>query len=180
MHHGIVFLNGHFFIFKLKGDLSCKMHFCTSFIHEYVSPVFQGTPQVSETQPSLFSSIPKSLKKGLQWIWSKLIQIWTLYWCHRSGATAIGPTLHLSGECGVGRRLAIAARKRWRHCSTYARPVSGAVVCHKSSEEDFPSIVTMVTLLFILRCGFFSPSPRQAFAPAALIQCNPSPSRQAL
>ena len=80
---------------------------------------------------------------------------------------AIGPTLHLSGECGVGPRPAIAARKRWRRCSTYARPVSGAVVCHKSNEEDFPPIVTMVTPLFILRCVFFSPSPRQAFAPAA-------------
>ena len=35
----------------------------------------------------------------------------------------------------------------------------------------------MVALLFILRCGrsdSFSPSPRQAFAPAAVIQCNPS------
>jgi len=47
----------------------------------------------------------------------------------------------------------------------YARPVSGAVVCHKSSEEDFPRMVAMVTLLFILRSGSFSPSPRQAFAP---------------
>ena len=32
-----------------------KMHFCTSCIHEYVSPVFQGTHQVSEnTTLSLF------------------------------------------------------------------------------------------------------------------------------
>ena len=39
----------------VKGDLSCKMHFCTSFIHEYVSPVCQGTHQVSEnTTLSLF------------------------------------------------------------------------------------------------------------------------------
>ena len=37
---------------KLKGDLSCKMHFCTSFIHEHVS---QGTHQVSEnTTLSIF------------------------------------------------------------------------------------------------------------------------------
>ena len=40
---------------KVKGDLSCKMHFGTSFIHEYVSPVCQGTHQVSEnTTLSLF------------------------------------------------------------------------------------------------------------------------------
>ena len=31
------------------------MHFCTSFIHEYMSPVFQGTHEVSEnTTLSLF------------------------------------------------------------------------------------------------------------------------------
>ena len=41
--------------FYVKGELSCKMHFCTSFIHEYVSPVCQGTHQVSEnTTLSLF------------------------------------------------------------------------------------------------------------------------------
>ena len=81
-----------------------------------------------KTQPSLSSSIPKSLKKGLQRIWSKLIQIWTLSWRQDGGATAIRPTLHLSGEYGVRPRPAIAARKRWRRCSTYARPVGGAVL----------------------------------------------------
>ena len=51
-----------FFIFK--GDLSCKIHFCTSFIHEYVSPVFQGTHQVSEnTTLSIFLHTQIS-KKG--------------------------------------------------------------------------------------------------------------------
>ena len=40
---------------QVKGDPSCKMHFCTSFIHVYVSPVCQGTHQVSEnTTLSLF------------------------------------------------------------------------------------------------------------------------------
>jgi len=40
---------------SLKGDLSCKMHFWMSFIHKYVSPVFQGTHKVSEnTTLSLF------------------------------------------------------------------------------------------------------------------------------
>ena len=164
----------------LKGTYHAKCTFVLLLYMNMCPRCSRELTKCQKTQPSLFSSIPKSLKKGLQRIWSKLIQIWTLLWRHRSGATAIGPTLHLSGECGVGPRPAIAARKRWRCCSTYARPVSGVVVCHKSSEEDFPAIVTMVTLLFILRCGFFSPSPRQAFAPTALIQCNPSPSRQAL
>ena len=40
------------------------MHFCTSFIHEYVSPVFQGTHQVSEnTTLSIFLHTQIS-KKG--------------------------------------------------------------------------------------------------------------------
>ena len=51
-------------ITTLKGDLSCKMHFCTSFIHEYVSPVFQETHQVSEnTTLSIFLHTQIS-KKG--------------------------------------------------------------------------------------------------------------------
>ena len=49
---------------SLKGDLSCKMHLCTSFIHEYVSLVFQGTHQVSEnTTLSIFLHTQIS-KKG--------------------------------------------------------------------------------------------------------------------
>ena len=45
----------HFQVCFVKGDLSCKMHLCTSCIHEYVSPVCQGTHQVSEnTTLSLF------------------------------------------------------------------------------------------------------------------------------
>ena len=48
----------------LKGDLSCKMHLCTSCLHEYVSPVFQGTHQVSEnTTLSIFLHTQIS-KKG--------------------------------------------------------------------------------------------------------------------
>ena len=40
---------------SFKGDLSCTMHFCTSFIHEYLSLVCQGTHQVSEnTTLSIF------------------------------------------------------------------------------------------------------------------------------
>ena len=46
---------------ELKGDLSCKMHFCTSFIHEYVSLVFQGTHQVSENPTlSIFLDLIKT------------------------------------------------------------------------------------------------------------------------
>jgi len=50
-------------LYYLKGDLSCKMHFCTSFIHEYVSPVCQGTHQVSENttlSPFLHTQISKN------------------------------------------------------------------------------------------------------------------------
>ena len=77
-----------------KGDLSCKMHFCTSFIHDYVSPECQ------KTQPSLFSSIPKSLKTGLQRSWYRL----EFFWRQKRGAPPIWATLHLSGEWGIGPR----------------------------------------------------------------------------
>ena len=147
------------------------MHFCTSFIHKYVSPVFQGTHQVSEnTTLSIFLHTQIS-KNGAA---TDLIKT-DLNTVLTSGQWRYGYWANSTNQEETA--TAIAVRKHWRRCSTYARPVSGAVVCHKSSEED---LVTMVTLLFILRCGFFSPSPRQAFAPAALIQCNPSPSRQAL
>ena len=49
----------------------------------------------------------------------------------------MGNSPPIRGMGGWATATAIAARKRWRRCSTYARPVSGAVVCHKSSEEDF-------------------------------------------
>ena len=45
----------------LKGDLSCKMHFCTSFIHEYVSPVCQ------ERQPFFYD-----VRKGVLRLYGQL------------------------------------------------------------------------------------------------------------
>jgi len=60
------------------------------------------------------------------------------------------------------------ARKRWRRCSTYAGPVSGAVLLPLKQRRRLPRMVAMVALLFILRCGrsgSFSPSQSQAFAP---------------
>ena len=39
----------------IKGDLSCKMHFVMSFLHQHVSPVCQGTHAASENKTlSLF------------------------------------------------------------------------------------------------------------------------------
>ena len=61
----------------------------------------------------------------------------------------MGNSPPIRGMGGWAKATAIAARKRRRRCSTYARPVSGAVVCHKSSEEDFLCMVTMVALLFM-------------------------------
>ena len=131
--------------------------------------------QRQKIKPSLYSSVPKSFKNGR-------IQI-----SIRAGdAPPTWATLHLQTDRNRYQkslpstrnrhqervRSHETARKRWRRCSTYARPVSGAVVCHKSSEEDFSRMVAMVALLFILRCGrsgSFSPSPRQAFAPTAVI-----------
>ena len=95
------------------------MHFCTSFIHEYVSPVFQGTHQVSEnTSLSIFLHTQIS-KKGAA---TDLIKtdpdlntvLTSGYWANSTNQEETA--------------TAIAVRKRWRRCSTYARPLDGAVL----------------------------------------------------
>ena len=70
------------------------MHSFTSFIHEYVSPVCQGTHQVSENT-TLYTQISKN---GAA---TDLIQTdpdLNYLLRHKSGAPPIWPTFHLSGE----------------------------------------------------------------------------------
>ena len=63
-------------LMSLKGDLSCKMHFLMSFIHQYVSPVCQGTQAASENKTlSLFLRTQIS-KNGAT---TELIQICVQY-----------------------------------------------------------------------------------------------------
>ena len=108
----------------LKGTYHAKCTF-VRLLYMNVSPVCQRTHQVSEnTTLSIFLHTQIS-KNGAA---TDLIQTDTdlkILWRQERGAPPIWPTLHLSGEWET-------ARKRWRRCSTYARPVTGAVVCHKS------------------------------------------------
>ena len=103
--------------FSLKGDLSCKMHFCTSFTHEYVSPVSENTTlsiflhtQISKkgAATDLIKTVPdlNTLLTSVKWRYG--------YWANSTNQE--------------GTATAIAVRKRWRRCSTYARPVDGAVL----------------------------------------------------
>ena len=100
------------------------MHFCTSFIHEYVSPVFQGTHQVSEnTTLSIFLHTQIS-KKGAA---TDLIKTDPdLNTVLTSGRWRYGYWANSTNQEETA--TAIAVRKRWRRCSTYARPVDGAVL----------------------------------------------------
>ena len=111
-------------IWNLKGDLSCKMHFCTSFIHEYVSPVFQGTHQVSENTTLSIFLHTQIAKKGAA---TDLIKTDPdLNTVLTSGQWRYGYWANSTNQEETA--TAIAVRKRWRRCSTYARPVDGAVL----------------------------------------------------
>ena len=100
------------------------MHLCTSCLHEYVSPVFQGTHQVSEnTTLSIFLHTQIS-KKGAA---TDLIKTDPdLNTVLTSGRWRYGYWANSTNQEETA--TAIAVRKRWRRCSTYARPVGGAVL----------------------------------------------------
>ena len=81
----------------LKGDLSCKMHFLMSSLHQHVSPCVPVCPRCvpgvspvcprcvrrltkcQEINPSLFSSVSTSLKTGEQRSWSRFAASWRHY-----------------------------------------------------------------------------------------------------
>ena len=123
----------------IKGDLSSKMHFCTSFIHEYVSPVFQGTHQVSEnTTLSIFLHTQIS-KKGAA---TDLIKTDPdLNTVLTSGRWRYGYWANSTNQEETA--TAIAVRKRWRRCSTYARPVDGAVLTESALAKTELEIVKL-------------------------------------
>ena len=84
---------------NLKGDLSCKMHFCTSSIHEYVSPVCQGTHQVSEnTTLSLFLHTQISKNRAA----TELIQIWNCSDVRNGELRLYGQLSTYQGNGGLG------------------------------------------------------------------------------
>ena len=88
----------------LKGTYHAKCT-CVRLVYMNMCPrCSRELTKCQKTQPSLFSSIPKSLKTGLQLLFE-------FFWRQKRGAPPIW---------GMRRR------------STYARPVSGAVVWHKS------------------------------------------------
>jgi len=100
------------------------MHFCTSFIHEYVSPVFQETHQVSENTILSISLHTQISKKGAA---TDLIQTDPdLNIVLTSGQWRYGYWANSTNQEETA--MTIAVRKRWRRCSAYARPVGGAVL----------------------------------------------------
>ena len=90
----------------------------------HVSTVFQGTHQVSEnTTLSIFLHTQIS-KKGAA---TDLIKTDPdLYTVLTSGRWRYGYWANSTNQEETAK--AIAVRKRWRRCSTYARPVGGAVL----------------------------------------------------
>ena len=119
-------------MFSLKGTYHAKCTFVCLLYMNMCPRCVRELTKCQKTQPSLFSFIPKSLKTGLQRSWYRSEIVLT----SETGSSAyMGNSPPIRGMGGWA--TAIAAWKRWRRCSTYARPVSGAVVCHKSSEEDF-------------------------------------------
>ena len=102
------------FLNALKGDLSCKMHFGTSCLHEYVSPVFQGTHQVSEnTTLSIFLHTQISKKGAATDLIKTDPDLNTLL---TSGKWRYGYWANSTNQEETA--TAIAVRKRWRRCST--------------------------------------------------------------
>ena len=93
--------------FNLKGSYHAK---CTFVRLSYMNMGHWGVRELTKClkiQPSLFSSIPKSLKTGLKRIWKKQIQI-------LGSPDVRTSTQRLLG----GRQHCIAVRKCWRRCST--------------------------------------------------------------
>ena len=111
---------------NLKGTYHAKCTFVRLLYMNMCPRCSRELTKCQKTQPSLFSSIPKSLKTGLQRIWSRLIQILTLFYVTKwSGSPRNGSWANSTNQEETATDIAVP--KCWRRCHTYFRPLDGAV-----------------------------------------------------